>query len=493
MVFSSLLFLFRFLPVMMILYFAAPKGLRNGILFLGSLIFYGWGEPVYVSLLLFSTVVDYAHGRLIGYVREKGRPELGKWLVASSACINLALLGVFKYADFFIGLVNETAGSQIPLPGLALPIGISFYTFQTMSYTIDVYRNEAKIQKNIISFGAYVAMFPQLIAGPIVRYQTIAEELDERRESFPLFSYGVRMFVIGLMKKVLIANPMGALWTEVQGIGGDERSVLLVWMGILAFAMQIYYDFSGYSDMAVGLGSMFGFHFPENFHYPYLAKSITDFWRRWHISLGTWFKEYVYIPLGGNRKGRGKQLRNILIVWILTGIWHGAAANFCLWGLYFGVLLLVEKFCLKKYLEKLPAWFQHMYAMLLVLFGWVLFAHEDLGAGLRFGKEMIGLGGIAVTSPRSVYLLVSCLPLFVLAVIGSTEIPKRIGNRIFGGMPAEENVQAAGIAAVNGRLQTGSAARWTGLAETVLLLAGILLCTAYLVNDSYNPFLYFRF
>lgn len=470
MVFSSLLFLFRFLPVMIILYFAAPKRLRNGILFLGSLVFYGWGEPVYMSLLLFSTVVDYVHGWLIGYVREKGRPGLGKWLVASSACMNLTLLGVFKYADFLINIINHMFSSQIPLPGLMLPIGISFYTFQTMSYTIDVYRNEAKIQKNIISFGAYVSMFPQLIAGPIVRYQTIADEMDERRESFSMFSRGVRIFILGLMKKVLIANPMGALWTEIQGIGGDERSILMVWMGILAFAMQIYYDFSGYSDMAVGLGMMFGFHFPENFHYPYLAKSITDFWRRWHISLGTWFKEYVYIPLGGNKKGMAKQVRNILIVWILTGIWHGAAANFCLWGLYFGVLLLAEKFWLKRYLDKMPSLFQHMYAMVLVLFGWVLFAHEDLAAGLIFAEEMTGFGGIAVFSQRSLYLLLSYLPLFVIALIGCSEAPKKAASRIFAGDSAAKRI-----------------------AETVLLMAGLLLCTAYLVNDSYNPFLYFRF
>lgn len=295
MVFSSLLFLFRFLPVMLIVYFAAPKRFRNGVLFIGSLIFYGWGEPVYISLLLFSTLVDYVHGRLVWRFMEEGKQKRARLCVASSVIINLGLLGVFKYADFLLETVGRLTGLSFPLPGLALPIGISFYTFQTMSYTIDIYRKEASPQKNIIDFGAYVSMFPQLIAGPIVRYHTIAEELRERTENFAGFSRGVFLFAVGLGKKVLIANTIGALWTQISGVPDAERTVLMMWMGILAFGMQIYFDFSGYSDMAMGLGAMMGFHFPENFRYPYTAKSITDFWRRWHITLSTWFKEYVYI------------------------------------------------------------------------------------------------------------------------------------------------------------------------------------------------------
>lgn len=388
MVFSSLLFLFRFLPVMLIVYFAAPKRFRNGVLFIGSLIFYGWGEPVYISLLLFSTLVDYVHGRLVWRFMEEGKQKRARLCVASSVIINLGLLGVFKYADFLLETVGRLTGLSFPLPGLALPIGISFYTFQTMSYTIDIYRKEASPQKNIIDFGAYVSMFPQLIAGPIVRYHTIAEELRERTENFAGFSRGVFLFAVGLGKKVLIANTIGALWTQISGVPDAERTVLMMWMGILAFGMQIYFDFSGYSDMAMGLGAMMGFHFPENFRYPYTAKSITDFWRRWHITLSTWFKEYVYIPLGGNRRGAAVQVRNIAIVWLLTGIWHGAAWNYLLWGLYFGALLLLEKFILKPYLEKMPSAVRSVYAMIFVFLGWVLFAHENMAEGLQYFTQM---------------------------------------------------------------------------------------------------------
>ena len=378
MVFSSLLVLFRFLPIFLVLYFISPKKYRNGILFVGSLIFYGWGEPVYISLLIFSTLVDFFHGQLVGKLKNQNRDKAAKAVVASSAIINLSLLFVFKYTDFFINTINEISGSQLPLLGLALPIGISFYTFQTMSYTIDVYRGDAPVQNNIIAFGAYVSMFPQLIAGPIVRYKDIAAELNHRTESFERFYIGVRRFVIGLGKKVLLANLTGALWTEIRGIAPDERSIVMVWMGILAFSFQIYFDFSGYSDMAVGMGHMLGFTFPENFNYPYISKSITEFWRRWHISLGTWFKEYVYIPIGGNKKGGIKHLRNILIVWLLTGIWHGASFNFLFWGLYFGILLLIEKFMLKNILPKLPTFVCHIYSCVLVMIGWVLFEFVDM-------------------------------------------------------------------------------------------------------------------
>lgn len=477
MVFSSLLFLFRFLPLMLAAYFIVPRRFRNGVLFLGSLIFYGWGEPVYIVLLLFSTVADYVHGLAIGRLKARGRDRAARWMVASSAVINLGLLGFFKYTDFLLGVLNQVAGTQIPLRNLALPIGISFYTFQTMSYTIDVYRGKTGVQRNIINFGAYVSMFPQLIAGPVVRYSTIAEELDERVESYDQFGEGIACFVSGLGKKVLLANTIGALWTEIFGIPDGERSVVLLWLGIFAFGMQIYFDFSGYSDMAVGLGNMFGFHFPENFRYPYTSRSITEFWNRWHISLGTWFKEYVYIPLGGNRKGIRRQICNIMIVWLLTGIWHGAGWNFLLWGLYFGVLLLLEKLVLKKYLEKLPLPVQGAYAMLLVFLGWVLFAHDDMGAGILYYRQMFGLGEIAFVNRRTMYLLVSCLPLIVVTVFGSTPVPKSIACALLQKLGAgreEEPVAVTGVL-------------------IMAMAAVMILVVAYLVDASYNPFLYFRF
>lgn len=471
MVFSSLLFLFRFLPVLLVLYFAAPARLRNGILFIGSLVFYGWGEPVYIVLLLFSTVVDFIHGIWVDRFKREGRMAAARMVVASSAVINLSLLGFFKYTDFLIGTVNYVTGSGFPLPGLALPIGISFYTFQTMSYTIDVYRGDAKVQNNLVAFGAYVSMFPQLIAGPVVRYSTIEKELNSRKETMAQFASGVRIFIIGLGKKVLIANQIGALWSEIQMIAPDERSVLMVWLGIFAFGMQIYFDFSGYSDMAVGLGLMFGFHFPENFHYPYESKSITEFWRRWHISLGTWFKEYVYFPLGGSKKGSLFQVRNILIVWLLTGIWHGAGFNFLLWGLYFGVLLLIEKLFLKKYLDRLPTALSSLYALLLVFLGWVLFAFDDMGQGAVYLGQMFGMGGPGRTllvNDRTIYLLYTNVVISIIAVIGSTSLPARFTRRYLG-----EREQA--------------------VLEPVFVFAVLLLSVAFLVGAGYNPFLYFRF
>ena len=374
---------------------------------------------------------------------------------------------VFKYTDFVIRSFNELTGSSFPLLGLALPIGISFYTFQTMSYTIDVYRGEAPVQNSLISFGAYVSMFPQLIAGPIVRYQDIAAELNCRKENLEQFSLGIRYFIIGLGKKVLLANQAGALWTEINGILPGERSILMVWLGILAFSFQIYFDFSGYSDMAVGMGHMLGFRFPENFSYPYISKSITEFWRRWHISLGTWFKEYVYIPLGGNRKGSLLQVRNILIVWLLTGIWHGASLNFLMWGVYFEILLLFEKFILKNILKKLPSWIQHTYACLLVIFGWVLFAFEDLHAGLAYLLQMLGRGGLPFSNDRTVFLLLGSLSLLVLSAFGSTPLPARLADRF----------------CKKGRT----------ILEPLFLGAVLFLSIAYLVDATYNPFLYFRF
>lgn len=472
-VFSSLLFLFRFLPLVLLLYFIAPRCLKNAVLFVMSLIFYAWGEPVYVVLMLFSTVVDYTHGRLVDRYKREGKEGKARWVVASSMIINLLLLGFFKYSDFLIGTVNGVFGTAIPLLKLALPIGISFYTFQTMSYTIDVYRGDARVQKNIISFGAYVALFPQLIAGPIVRYQTIAEELQERRETASDFSRGIGRFMAGLGKKVLLANNIGLLWDTVAAMPAADLTVAVSWLGILAYAFQIYFDFSGYSDMAIGLGNMFGFHFPENFQYPYISKSITEFWRRWHISLGTWFREYVYIPLGGNRRGLACQIRNLAVVWLLTGIWHGASWNFVLWGVYYGIFLIVEKVFLKKHLERLPGWVQHVYTLLVVLFGWVLFAFDSLGAGLSYFKTMVGLGGVPFANMEFAYLLYNNVIWLLVLALGSTELPKRWAARLVLALKSRQ-----GLAAV---LQNG------------FYVLVFLVSVAYLVDATYNPFLYFRF
>ena len=429
---------------------------------------------MYISLLLFSTLVDFIHGKLVGSFKEKGNLTAAKWVVASSAVINLSLLIVFKYTDFFIRSFNELTGSSVPLLGLALPIGISFYTFQTMSYTIDVYRGEAPVQNNLISFGAYVSMFPQLIAGPIVRYQDIALELNCRQENLEQFALGIRLFIIGLGKKVLLANQTGALWTEISAVLPQERSILMVWIGILAFSFQIYFDFSGYSDMAVGMGHMLGVRFPDNFRYPYISKSITEFWRRWHISLGTWFKEYVYIPLGGNRNGRLLQVRNILIVWLLTGIWHGANLNFLLWGLYFGILLLLEKFVFKNWLNRLPSWIQHIYACLLVIFGWVLFAFEDMNAGFAYLLQMVGGAGLPFCNERTLFLLCGNLILLLISAVGSTPLPAK----------------AASVLSPDSKTRFQNAGK---ILEPLFLGLVLFLSVAYLVNATYNPFLYFRF
>ena len=372
MVFSSLTFLQCFLPLCLLAYFVAPKAWRNGILFAFSLLFYAWGEPVYVLLMIFSTVLDYTCGQLAERYRGQRR---AKAALLVSVCVNLGLLGVFKYSDFLISTVNSLFGTAIPQPNLPLPIGISFYTFQTMSYTIDVYRGKAKAQKNIINFGAYVTLFPQLIAGPIVRYQTVADELEHRECTVELFSSGIKRFVCGIGKKVLLANNIGLLWEAASA--QTTPTVLTAWLGVIAYGFQIYFDFSGYSDMAIGLGRMLGFRFLENFNYPFLADSITDFWRRWHISMGTWFRDYVYIPLGGNKGGLVKQLRNIAIVWLLTGFWHGASWNFVLWGLIFFVLIMLEKNIYGKLLNKTHV-LKHVYIIFLIPLTWMVFAISDM-------------------------------------------------------------------------------------------------------------------
>lgn len=470
MVFSSIPFLFYFLPLCLLVYFLLPKNARNTVLFVFSLIFYAWGEPVYVVLMLFSTVLDYCCGRMIH--KHRGTKK-AKAALLVSVIVNLSLLAVFKYSDFLIESVNGLLGTGIPLPHLPLPIGISFYTFQTMSYSIDLYRGETDVQKNILSFGAYVALFPQLIAGPIVRYKTVARELDSRRENLDDFGSGIHRFIIGLGKKVLLGNSIGMVWDTLSAAAPGEQTVLGAWLGILCYAFQIYFDFSGYSDMAIGLGRMFGFHFDENFDYPYCSQSITEFWRRWHISLGTWFREYVYIPLGGNRKGVPRQILNIAVVWLLTGIWHGASWNFLLWGVYYAVLLIAEKLFLLKLLQRLPRLLRHLYALLMILIGWVIFAFDQIGAGLAYLGRMFGMGGIPMVDNRSLFLLLTNTILLIVLILASTPLPKRL-------------MEKAGQA-----LSARPALR--GIAVSLFTAAVFLLVTAYLVDGSYNPFLYFRF
>lgn len=465
MVFSSLLFLFRFLPIVLIAYYVCPKRFRNAVLFLLSLVFYAWGEPVYVVLMLFSTLVDYTHGLLAEKYLTQKNTFKAKCIVASSVIINLALLGFFKYADFLIGVFNSITGLSVPLLELGLPIGISFYTFQTMSYTIDVYRKDAKAEKNIITFGCYVAMFPQLIAGPIVRFKTVAKQLKSRTCTLEKFKEGILRFTVGLGKKVLLANNAGLLWDQVFGdLAMGDITVLSAWLGIIAFAFQIYFDFSGYSDMAIGLGKIIGFEFEENFNYPYISKSITEFWRRWHISLGTWFREYVYIPLGGNRK---HGLRNLIIVWLLTGVWHGANFNFMLWGIYYGLFLILEKYVIHKWINLWPKWIQHLYTLVIVLFGWILFAYEDISVGFIHLKSMFGIGTSSVAGV-GIYYLYTNIVLILLLCIGSTSLPKRLTAIL-------KNKKIYPVL------------------EMVFLICIWILSIAYLVDATYNPFLYFRF
>ena len=468
MVFSSILFLFYYLPIVLVIYFISPRKYRNLILFLSSLFFYSWGEPKYIWIMLFSTVVDYTCGRKVHFHKSHDNITKAKLWLTVSIFTNLGLLGFFKYSDFLISNLNNLFNASIPLLGFALPIGISFYTFQTMSYTIDVYREETAVQNNIISFGTYVTLFPQLIAGPIVRYKTIADELDNRIETYDLFGEGVKRFILGLGKKVLLANSIGLVWENISSGNISTLPTLTAWIGILAFSFQIYFDFSGYSDMAIGLGKMFGFNFLENFNYPYMSKSITEFWRRWHISLGTWFKEYLYIPLGGNRVSKILNIRNILIVWMLTGIWHGASWNFALWGLYFGIILIIEKFILMRYLEKLPSFFRHVYTLSLILISWVIFAFDNFNEGLAYIKVLFHKGGGGLYDGNSLYLLSTNIILFIILIIASTNIPKTMWQRV--------NIKFKGITI-----------------ENIYLLFILILSIAYLVDQSYNPFLYFRF
>lgn len=466
MVFSSTIFLCVYLPLVLLGYYICPKKGKNLFLLIVSLIFYAWGEPKYVFLMIFSILVNYVFGLLMDKHRENKKRL--KLLLAISVIIDLGLLSVFKYTDFIITNINSVFGAGFDLLNIALPIGISFYTFQAMSYTIDVYRDDVRVQRNLIDFGMYITMFPQLIAGPIVRYSDVQDQLAERNVTTADFSEGIMRFVVGLGKKVLLANQMGAVWTQIYALGGDI-SALMAWTGAAAYTFQIYFDFSGYSDMAIGLGRMFGFKFPENFRYPYESVSITDFWRRWHITLSTWFKEYLYIPLGGNRRGLARQALNLLIVWTLTGFWHGAGWNFVMWGLYYFAILFIEKLFLLKALDKLPRLFRHAYALLLIVIGWVIFASDDVSVMLPYLGSMFGANG--ALGGMDVYTLLTRAALMVICCVASTELPRRL------------LVTAAG--------KMNEKAAFT--VKSVLTLALLALSVVFLIGDSYNPFLYFRF
>ena len=462
MVFSGLPFLFFFLPLTLAAYFLVPLRFKKAVLLVASIIFYAWGEPVYVLLMLLSIAVNFFMALFVA--PENGAKKKLPLIIA--IVYNLAMLGVFKYAGLFASTISTLTGIYIPNPDLALPIGISFYTFQAMSYVIDVYRGDVRATKNPVDFGAYLTMFPQLIAGPIVRYKTIEQELKNPDISVENFSEGISRFIVGLGKKVLLANSMGRVWSAINCVPGSDLSMATAWIGIAAFTLQIYFDFSGYSDMAIGMGRMLGFHFLENFDHPYESKSITEFWRRWHMSLGTWFREYVYYPLGGSKKGRGRQLFNIFIVWMLTGFWHGASWNFLLWGIYYAILLFVEKLWLLKHLDKLPKAVSSIYTLLFVAFGWAIFSWQDITDVSGFFASMAGFGGRGLMDPAAFYFIRSYGILFVVAAVGATDLPKKIFGRV-----------------------TKDSAICRMAFEAVICI----LSLAYLVSDTYNPFLYFRF
>ncbi len=475
MVFSSLVFIYFFLPITLAVYYIFPRRWRNTVLLISSLVFYGWGEPVWISIMIFSCVLDYTCSNIIEKYRS--REKICKAALAASIAGNLGILIFFKYGAFLISNFSILcpALSGINLPDMSLPIGISFYTFQTMSCTIDVYRREAEAQKNPVDFATYVTMFPQLIAGPIVRYKDVSKQLTERTETVDKFASGIVLFSIGLAKKVLLANPFGELWSQVQAL--ETPSALTAVLGVFFFSFQIYFDFSGYSDMARGLGRMLGFELPINFNYPYISKSITEFWRRWHITLGTWFREYVYIPLGGNRRGKARTIFNIFIVWFLTGLWHGASWNFVLWGLYYGMLLFIEKIWLLKAGERIPELIKHIYVIIATLFGWVLFSFTDTSSLFAFLGVLCGENGLI--DNWALYQLRSCFPLIIIGIIACTPLSRNLWDKLKSKMSvrfSEENKNS-----------------WIEFIKPVLVFLIFILVTASLVNNSYNPFLYFRF
>ena len=465
MLFTSISFLYYFLPALIIIYFIAPKKYKNIILLIASLLFYLYGEPKYVFLMIAEIIIAYIGTILIDKYKNQS-----KNILITTLFIHVFLLIIFKYTDFIIQTINDISNANIKLLNIALPIGISFYTFQIISYVIDVYNGKVKVQKNIINLATYVSLFPQLVAGPIVRYQTVEKELDDRVHSFNNFAYGIRRFFIGLAKKVLIANALGELCNKAFAL--NETTIIFYWIFGISYMLQLYFDFSAYSDMAIGLGRIFGFHFPENFNYPYISKSITEFWRRWHISLSTWFKDYVYIPLGGNRNGKYKQIRNILIVWLLTGIWHGANWTFLIWGLLFGIILIIEKIFLNKFMEKLPSFIRRIYVLFIVMILFIIFNSDNMSVALTNIKGLFGMNGEVFINDYTLHYLKSYLPLLIIALFGATPFIKTLIDKL------RKNKYVNNI---------------INILEPILIVIILFVVTSYLIDNSYNPFLYFRF
>ena len=465
MLFTSISFLYYFLPASIIIYFITPKKYKNIILLIASLLFYFYGEPKYVFLMILEIIIAYIGAILIDKYKNQS-----KNILIITLFIHVFLLIIFKYTDFIIQTINDISNANIKLLNIALPIGISFYTFQIISYIIDVYNGKVKVQRNIIKLATYVSLFPQLVAGPIVRYQTVEKELDNRVHSFNNFAYGIRRFSVGLAKKVLIANALGELCSKAPAT--SEETVVFFWIFGISYMLQLYFDFSAYSDMAIGLGRIFGFHFPENFNYPYISKSITEFWRRWHISLSTWFKDYVYIPLGGNRVGRYKQIRNILIVWLLTGIWHGANWTFLIWGLLFGIILIIEKIFLNKFMEKLPSFIRRIYVLFIVMILFIIFSSDNMSVALSNIKGLFGMNGEAFINDYTLHYLNSYLPVLIIALFGATPFIKILIDKL------RKNKYVNNI---------------INILEPILIVVILIVVTSYLIDNSYNPFLYFRF
>ena len=465
MLFTSISFLYYFLPALIIIYFITPKKYKNIILLIASLVFYFYGEPKYVFLMITEIIIAYIGAILIDKYNNQS-----KNILITTIFIHVFLLIIFKYTDFIIQTINDISNANIKLLNIALPIGISFYTFQIISYIIDVYNGKVNVQKNIIKLATYVSLFPQLVAGPIVRYQTVEKELDNRTHSFNNFAYGIRRFSIGLAKKVLIANALGELCSKASAT--SEKTIVFFWIFGISYMLQLYFDFSAYSDMAIGLGRIFGFNFPENFNYPYISKSITEFWRRWHISLSTWFKDYVYIPLGGNRDGKYKQIRNILIVWLLTGIWHGANWTFLIWGLLFGIILIIEKIFLNKFMEKLPSFIRRIYVLFIVMILFIIFSSDNMSVALTNIKGLFGMNGEAFVNDYTLHYLKSYLPVLIIALLGSTPFIKILIDKL------RKNKYVNSI---------------INILEPILIVVILVVVTSYLIDNSYNPFLYFRF
>ena len=466
MVFSSLYFLFLYLPIVLLVYYITPLKWRNLWLLVVNLIFYGWGEPRYIVLMLFTIVLDYFMGLIVARCKERDNDKGARIAVAVALVLNLAILFFFKYWDL-VAKTFQYFGIGMPVLNLTLPIGISFYTFQTMTYPVDVYRGDAQVQKNIVNFGTFVTLFPQLIAGPIIKYKELADQMTYRTHSPEQFASGVQVFTVGLAKKVLLANNIGKLWDVYLALPVDQLTVSGAWLGVLAFSLQLYFDFSGYSDMAVGLGRMLGFEFPRNFNYPYISKSVTEFWRRWHISLGSWFREYLYIPMGGNRVSKPRLFFNLFVVWAATGIWHGASWNFLVWGLYFAVLVILEKAFLGKLLEKLPAAIQHIYTLFLVLVSWAIFAVEDFGHLGAYLAAMFGGANGGLYNENVGYYFTSFLPMLIIGCVAATPLAAKLWAKL--------------------------PTKVVKVILPVVLLAGLIFSTVYLVDATYNPFLYFRF